>query len=175
MQQELNISFKGPSVEAIAAQAAAFAKRYAVTGAATAAPSTKAAKKVAAAAAVEETEAEEQESAFGSDEDDTTETLGGGDEETTEDQESEASEESFDDLATEPANKKTAATGKGKAAPKVTLKDVNAALVAYTKNHSKSKDKTVALLKKHFKVESVNELKPDQYAAVIKAVTPPKK
>lgn len=90
-----------------------------------------------------------------------------GDEETEDEDESEDDEEAEDE--DEPAPKK----GKGKAKPKLStkeeklLKEVNAALKARAKKTSF--DKVKVWLKKKFKVESINHLKPSQFAAVIKA------
>ena len=61
--------------------------------------------------------------------------------------------------------KKTAAKTK---APKLTDADVNTACKAYAKVHGKPA--TLAILKKKFKVQSILELKADQYAAAIEAL-----
>ena len=69
-----------------------------------------------------------------------------------------------DDFTTEvttPAKKATKA-------PKLTDSDVNNACKAYAKVHGKPA--TLAILKKKFKVQSILELKADQYGAAIEAL-----
>lgn len=68
-------------------------------------------------------------------------------------------EESFD--------KPAAKAAKSKKAKKVTREDVNAALKAYAKTTTFAKTK--ALLQKKFKIESVDDLEPEQYPEVIAA------
>jgi hypothetical protein len=53
-------------------------------------------------------------------------------------------------------------------APKLTEKDVNAAAIKHAK--ANGRDKTLALLSKKFKVKSILELKPDQYADAVAAL-----
>lgn len=170
---QAQIVFTGPTLDNVAAQVQAYA-----AGLSTAAPTTKAnpvvktTKKTAAPAAVE-AEAEE------------TDLLSAGEAEEIESDETDAAdllagaedEESFDDVADEAANAKStpAKNAAAKKAPKATLKDVNAALINYMKVTGKKKAEVQALLKKKFKVESVNELKESDYSVLITAVTPPKK
>lgn len=54
-------------------------------------------------------------------------------------------------------------------AAKVTEKEVNAAAMAHAKANG-GKKATLTILKNKFKVASILELKPEQYAAVIKAL-----
>jgi cobalamin biosynthesis protein CobT len=175
MQQEVKVTFTGATIANVAGQAAAFAKSVsAVTGEATTAGAARTGKvtKTAKGKAAAETESEDDES-FGDEESDETEaSFDGQEDEEGEsfggDEESDETED--DDTASEAANAKSTpaknAAAKGK---KPKLADVNAALIAYTKKVSKSRDKTKALLLKKFKVETVNELKESQYAAVIEA------
>lgn len=76
----------------------------------------------------------------------------------------ETDEMAFDEDEVEEAPKKSAKTK----AAKLTEKDVNTAALAHAKKHTRPK--TLALLKKQFKVGSISELKPDQYGEVIKAL-----
>ncbi len=81
-------------------------------------------------------------------------------EEETEVEEEELEEEELEEE--EEAPKKSA---KGK---KLTEKDVNAACMAYAKKHDRKA--ALEILKKKFKVKSILELKPEQYADVMKAL-----
>lgn len=80
-----------------------------------------------------------------------------GDAEETDDQEL-----SFDDVE-EPEEKP-----KAKKAAKLTMKDVNAAAMTYAKKHTKAK--TLELLKKKFKAQSILELKEEQFGPAIAAL-----
>lgn len=86
-----------------------------------------------------------------------------------------------DDLASEPANaaydelsfdeeteEEAPKAKKTKAAPAPKIGDVNDAAKAHAKKNGR--EKTLAILTKKFKVKSVSELKPEQYAEVIKAL-----
>lgn len=93
------------------------------------------------------------------------------DEEESDDSDSDDADEDDEEAEDEdePAPKKA----KGKAKPKLSakeeklLKEVNTALK--TRAKKTSFDKVKVWLKKKFKVESINHLKPSQFAAVIKA------
>ena len=163
----------------VAGQAAAFGKLAAASVGATASGATTAppkGKKTAAPAPVEAEETTELSSIGEADE-----TLGAEaeDESGFGSEEAGEGEASFDDISDAPANgkatpakNKAVAEAKAAKGPKVTLKEVNAALIKYMKAQGKTKPQVQALLKKHFNIESVNELKETQYAAVIAAVTP---
>lgn len=168
---QIAITFKGPSLASVAGQALAFASSLSQKGATTTAAQPKTAK-AAKTAPVEETT---DLTSIGEAEDDTESLLGANDE-TGETLGIDEDGGSFDAIADEPANKSStpAKNAAAKKAPKVTVKEVNAALVNYMKVAKKSKEQTQALLKKHFKVESVSELKEVDYAKVIAAVTPKK-
>lgn len=71
-------------------------------------------------------------------------------------------EETEEDMDEAPVKKKSAK------APKLSLDDVNDACKAYAGEHSVKE--TRAILKKKFKVDSVNELESTQFAAVIAAL-----
>jgi hypothetical protein len=78
---------------------------------------------------------------------------------------------SFDD---DEENDEEEAPPKKKKAPKISLDDVNDACKARAVEEGGGKTGrgiVVAILKKKFKTESVGELKPEQYAAVIEAMT----
>ena len=111
--------------------------------------------KIRAAAPVVDEETEELDM-IGNDDDEET---------TTTDEEIEMS---FDDVEEEvetPAPKAKATKGNG--ASKLTSKDVNDAALKFAKKHDRKK--TLAVLAK-FKVKSIQELTPAQYADVIKAL-----
>lgn len=76
-------------------------------------------------------------------------------------------DEGFDDIEEEEIEEAPKKTAKAKTA-KVTEKDVNAAALAHAK--ANTRPKTLALLKKHFKVGSISELKPDQYAKAVQVL-----
>ncbi len=62
---------------------------------------------------------------------------------------------------------------KAKKAPKVTLDDVNDACMEKMKalgGNKKAREQVVAILKKKFKVETVTELKPENYADAVEAM-----
>ena len=68
------------------------------------------------------------------------------------------------------APKKTAAVTKGKTkTKKITIEDVNDACKKFGK--ANGRPNVLKVLKKQFKVESVTELEPTQYAAVIEAMS----
>ncbi len=71
-------------------------------------------------------------------------------------------DEAMEEIADEPAPKKSAAP------KKLTDKDVNTAAMKHAKAHGRPK--TLAILKKQFKVQSVLELKPEMYAKAISAL-----
>lgn len=89
-------------------------------------------------------------------------------EETEEEEEDESDEEKEDADEEEEDDEEESSTKKKKKSKKLTVDDVNDACMA----KAKEEDRKVVLgiLKKKFKVTSVTELKPDQYAAVIKAM-----
>lgn len=144
---ELSVTFTGTNLEAVQKQAAAFAGVQTITGATPKIEVTKAALKNAttkkAAAPVVEDEDDASLELPGDVEDGSDFDLGA-------DEEIEA-----------PVKKKAAA-------PKLTEKEVNAAAKAHAGTHGRAA--TLAILKKQFKVQSILELKPDQYASVIKAL-----
>ncbi len=62
---------------------------------------------------------------------------------------------------------------KAKKAPKVTIDDVNDACMEKMRalgGNKKAREQVVAILKKKFKVETVTELKPEQYADAVEAM-----
>ncbi len=75
-----------------------------------------------------------------------------------------ADDDAGEEIDDEPAPVKT----KGTKAKKLTEKDVNEALMKHAKKTGDRK-KTLAILVKKFKVKSVLDLKPEQYAEVIAA------
>lgn len=180
MQEQVQVTFTGPSMSNVAGQAAAFGKLASAnvgstgavaSGASTAKPKAKKAPP-----------AEDTESLLGAGEDDSESLSHEADlalgEDMTGDETEDGDESAFDSIADEPANSKaTPAKNKAQAeaktakGPKVTLKEVNAALLGYMKLTKKSKAQVQALLLKNFKVETVNELKESDYAKVIAAVT----
>jgi hypothetical protein len=85
----------------------------------------------------------------------------------TETEEVEEADFGAEDEDIEEAPPKKTAKGKTNGAAKITQKDVIRACKAYSEEHSR-KDALKILAK--FKVKSVNELTPDQYGPVIKAM-----
>ena len=81
----------------------------------------------------------------------------------------ETDDASFDDLEEEAPAKVATKTTKA-ATTKLTEKDVSNQALAHSRKHGRPK--TLAILKKTFKVGSLSELKPDQYAKVILALKP---
>ena len=154
--ETVTLALTGKSLGDLAAQAIAFgttAQEGVRIGKATA--TTKKTKK--AAAATEEDEVDELEETEEIDADD----LG---EDTLE---ASSDEESFDDLDEDEEEVTTKKSAKGKTA-KVTEKDVNAAAKIHAKKHTRPE--TLKILAKKFKVKSISELKPDQYAAAVAAL-----
>lgn len=77
-----------------------------------------------------------------------------------------ASDDSDDDFTAPPATTKK--TGKAK---KVTIAEVNEACKARAKAGGKEgRAQVLKILKKHFKTESISEIKPEQYGKVIQAM-----
>lgn len=167
---QVEITFKGPDKANLAAQAAAF-----FGGAAATVNATKAPKATKAAAAPAPAPEAIEEDLLAADETGDADLLAESEDELSFD----AVVEAEDELADAPANAKSTpaknAAAKTAKAPKVTIKEVNAALVNFMKVTKKSKAEVTALLKKSFKVESVSELKESDYSKLIAAVTPKSK
>lgn len=161
MQAQLSVTITGANLNALIEGATKFINANSGTGnvkteAATKAPAQatpKAASKKVAAPVVDEDETDLLS------EDDESNNLGDLDDSTSDDGLNFDSEDEAEEIEEQP---------KAKKAPKVTEKDVNAAAMAHAKKHKKIN--TLALLQKKFKVKSIMELKPDQYAAAIAAL-----
>ena len=79
--------------------------------------------------------------------------------------------DSFDDDFEDDEVAAPAPKAKAKKEPKITIADVNDACKARAKSGGKEgRAQVLKILKKQFKTESVSELKPEQYGAVIKAM-----
>lgn len=143
MNTQLSITITGASLPELIAGAKKFvtANQTSETTTTVAAPKKAAAKK--AAPQVEETEEID------------TDLIGEGDDEETEDADDALSFDSEDEEE----------APKAKKAPKLTEKDVHAAAIAHAKKNTKAK--TLELLQKKFKVKSIMELKPEQFAKAI--------
>ena len=147
MNTQLSITITGASLPELIAGAKKFvtANQTSETTTTVAASKKAAAKK--AAPQVEETEEIDTD-------------LIGGDEEETE------TEETDDALSFDSEDEEEAP--KAKKAPKLTEKDVHAAAIAHAKKNTKAK--TLELLQKKFKVKSIMELKPEQFAKAIEVL-----
>lgn len=143
---ELSVTFTGTNLEAVQKQAAAFAGVQPTTKPAAAAPAKTALAKAATTKKAAPVETE--------------------DDDTTLDLPDDVEDGSDFDLGAD--EEIEAPKSKKAAAPKVTDKEVNAAAKAHAGTHGRAA--TLAILKKQFKVQSILELKPDQYASVIKAL-----
>lgn len=142
MNTQLSVTITGKNIGELAASAMAFAQSTQTATKLGATPAATTTKKKAASAPVEET-------------------LDDGllDETPIEAADGDDAIESFDDL---PEETPAPAATKGK---KITEKEVNQAALAHSKTHTRPK--TLELLNKHFKVKSISELKPEQYAKVL--------